>query len=326
MTIVDDVTTQQPLVSVITPTYNRLDYLKQALSSAVGQTYRNIEIIVSDNCSTENPQSLVESFNDARIQYQRNDTNIGMFANTIKAFKMARGKYVASLLDDDMWEPDFLEKLVPPLVANPNLTLAFCDHYIMDADGKIDNAGTQENSIFYKRANLQEGIYQPFYKLALVDKAVSTATAAVIRRSAIDWDGIPSEVGGSWDIYLNYLACRDGNGAYYYPAKLTRYRAHQQTDTMQSGSRNYQAKIRKAQADIFCYEQFMADHQLQEFEPYFQQQCGYINTTLGIGLMRSQQPQTARAYFWRSLHQKFSLRTIAALMLSFTSPKIAAKF
>jgi glycosyltransferase involved in cell wall biosynthesis len=322
----DNVNSQQPLVSIITPTYNRPEYLKAALESALQQTYRNIEIIVSDNCSLENPQAIVESFNDARIRFSRNETNLGMFPNTIKAFKMARGKYVAALLDDDMWKPDFLEKLVPPLEANSDLALAFCDHYIMDADGKIDNEKTEEYSTFYKRANLKEGIYQPFYQLALVDNAVSTATAAVIRREVIDWDNIPDNVGGSWDIYFNYLCCRSGNGAYYYPEKLTYYRAHEQTDTMQSGSRNYQAKIRKAQADLFCYEQFIADTNLQEFIPCFKERWRQINTTLGIGFMRSEQPDIARMYFQRSLEQKLALRTFAALMLSFLLPKIAARF
>ena len=53
----------QPLVSVIIPTYNRLEYLKEAINSAIKQTYQNIEIIVCDNCSSQNPQFLVESFN-----------------------------------------------------------------------------------------------------------------------------------------------------------------------------------------------------------------------------------------------------------------------
>lgn len=322
----EDTNSHTPLVSVITPTYNRPDYLKQALTSAVGQTYKNIEIIVSDNCSDENPQAIVDSFGDPRIRFSRNSKNVGMFANTMKAFKMARGKYVASLLDDDMWSKDFLEKLVPPLEANPDLALAFCDHYIIDANGIIDQAATERYSYFYKRADLEEGIYQPFYKLSLVDKAVSTATAAVIRRHVVDWDSIPPEVGGSWDIYLNYLCCRSGLGAYYYPEKLTSYREHEQTDTMQSGSRNFQAKIRKAQADIFCYEQFMEDPRLEELKPYFGQQWGHTSTNLGIGLMRAKQLKEARPYFWRSLRQNFSIRTLAALLLSFTSSKLAAKF
>jgi glycosyltransferase involved in cell wall biosynthesis len=313
-------------VSVITPTYNRPDYLKAALTSAVRQTYRQIEIIVSDNCSPENPQAIVESFNDRRIRFSRNTSNLGMFGNTIKAFKMARGKYVASLLDDDMWEEDFLAKLVPPLEANPNLALAFCDHYIIDAEGNINDAMTEECSQFYKRSHLSKGTYQPFCRIGLVDRSVSSATAALIRRDVIDWDAIPAEVGGSWDIYLNYLCCRSGLGAYFYPEKLTRYRVHEQTDTMLSGRGNPQAKIRKAQADMFCYEQFIADERLKDFKPYFQQQLAHVNTTLGIGLMRNQQLEAARPYFWRSLKESLKLRTLAGLMLSFTPPAIASRF
>jgi glycosyltransferase involved in cell wall biosynthesis len=318
--------TPEPLVSIITPTYDRPDYLKVALSSAVKQTYRNIEIIVSDNCSPESPQPIVESFNDDRIRFYRNSTNLGMFANTMNAFKKARGKYVASLLDDDMWEENFLEKLVPPLEANPDLTLAFCDHYMMDADGNIDKELTEHCSELFKRSQLQEGIFQPFCKLSLIDRAVSTATAAVIRRDVVDWKSIPPEVGGSWDLYVNYLCCRNGLGAYYCPEKLTRYRVHEQTDTMMSGSRNSQAKIRKAQADLFCYEKFMEDEKLKEFNPYFLQQWGHVSTTLGIGLMRSKQIKEARPYFWRSLRQHLTFRTLAALVLSFGPPRIAAKF
>ncbi|MEM9922468.1 MAG: glycosyltransferase family 2 protein [Cyanobacteria bacterium P01_D01_bin.50] len=316
----------QPLVSVITPTYNRPEYLKIALKSAVQQTYKNIEIIVSDNYSPQNPLEIIESFEDSRIRFFRNQSNLGMFANMMSAFKKARGKYVACLLDDDMWEKDFLAKLVPALEANSDLALAFCDHYIIRGDGTIDITATENCSQFYKRANLKEGIYQPFNRLSLIDRAVSTATAAVIRREIIDWDSIPPEVGGSWDIYLNYLCCRSGNGAYYYPAKLTRYREHEQTDTMQSGRRNFQAKIRKAKADLFCYEQFMKDERLKELYPYFQKQWGYISTNLGIGLMRDKNLREARIRFWESLRQCFSWRTIAALLLSFIPPQIAAKF
>lgn len=316
----------QPLVSIITPTYNRPDYLKLALISAIQQTYQNIEIIVSDNCSPENPESIVESFGDSRIRFFRNQSNLGMFPNTMNAFKKARGKYVASLLDDDLWEKDFLAKLVPALEANSNLALAFCDHYIIDGKGAIDIAATEKCSRFYKRKNLQEGIYQPFYKLSLIDRAVSTATAAVIRRDIIDWDSIPPEVGGSWDIYLNYLCCRSGLGAYYCPDKLTRYREHEHTDTMQSGRRNFQAKIRKAKADLFCYEQFMKDEQLVELYPYFEKKWGHVCTSLGIGLMRGENLQEARTRFWDSLNRHFSLRTIAALIVSFVPPRIAARF
>lgn len=314
----------EPLVSVIIPTYNRPDYLKQAIASAVQQTYQNIEIIVSDNCSPENPQAIVESFGDSRIRFWRQNQNVGMIANQLHGFKMARGKYVASLHDDDMWNEDFLAKLVPPLEANSELILAFCDQYIIDAQGKINDVGTEENTRGYKRDTLTPGIHQPFTKIGLIDKSIATAAACVIRNHIIDWDSIPLESGGMWDFYLTYICCTSGLGAYYVPEKLTRYRAHEQTETMLSGGRDVQAKIRKAKTEIFCYQVLMTDSRLQEFQTYFQQQWLAANTTLGIGLLRNEQIEVARSYLWQALRQqKFNLRTLAALILSFT-PRVLA--
>ncbi|MCC5605246.1 glycosyltransferase family 2 protein [Nostoc sp. CHAB 5834] len=317
---------QQPLVSVVIPTYNRPEYLKQAIASAIKQTYQNIEIIVSDNCSSENPQALVASFGDSRIRFWRHQQNVGMIANQQHGFNMARGKYVASLHDDDIWNEDFLAKLVPPLEANSELILAFCDQYIIGADSIINNAGTEENTRGYKRDKLPKGIHQPFYKIGLVDKSIPTAASCVIRNNIIDWDSIPSEVGGMWDLYLTYLCCISGYGAYYYPQRLTQYRAHEQTDTMLSGSRDVQAKIRKAKSEMFCYQVFMQDTRLEQFKSYFQQKWLEANTTLGIGLLRSEQIGAARPYFWQVLNkQKFDVRTIAALTLSFTPGFFADK-
>ena len=286
----------QPLVSVIIPTYNRPEYLKQAINSAVQQTYENIEIIVCDNCSSENPESLIESFNDSRIKFHRHPENIGMLANQLHAFKMAQGKYIASLHDDDMWNEDFLVKLVPPLEANPDLILAFCDQYIIDAQGQINYSG------------------------------ISTAAAAVIRNSLINWEMIPPEVGGMWDLYITYLCCISGHGVYYQPERLTRYRAHEQTDTMLSGKRNVQAKIRKGKSEIFCYQVFMEDERLKEFNSHFRKKWLAANTTLGIGLLRDQKILDARRYFWQTLsEQKFNLRTLAALIISFIPPNLTNK-
>ncbi len=309
----------QPLVSVIIPTYNRPKYLKQAIESAVKQTYKNIEIIVSDDCSPENPQKIVDSFNDVRIRFRRNPKNLGISLNVIPAFKEARGKYVASLNDDDIWNEDFLEKLVGHLEANPNLVLAFCDHYVMDSDSKIDYAATEENTQNWKRDQLKEGIYQPFYDLALVHQAVASAVATVIRKDAIEWNDFVPQMGPLWDLYLTYLACRGGGAAYYYPERLSKYRVHTESVTVASGRKNAQAKIRASKANIFCNRQFMDDERLQEFKGYFTEKWLHAHTTLAIGLLRAEQVAEARPYLLRALRQqKFNLRTLVALGLSFT--------
>ncbi|RUR76452.1 hypothetical protein PCC6912_42400 [Chlorogloeopsis fritschii PCC 6912] len=310
---------QDSLVSVIVPIYNRSQYLKQAIESALSQTYKNIEIIVTDDCSPENPQAIVESFSDPRIRFRRNAKNLGVARNIASAVTEARGKYIASLNDDDIWNENFLEKLVPHLDANPNLVLAFSDHYIIDADSSIDEVATEECSKLWKRNHLEEGVYQPFCEIGLIHQAVPSAVAAVIRKDAIDWKNFPSQVGPFWDLYLTYLACRTGSGAYYCPERLSKYRMHPLAETMAIGSQNPQAKIRGAKASIFCFSQFMEDEQLQQFHGYFRAKWLHAHTTLGIGLLRAERALEARSLLLHAFsQQKFNLRTLVALVLSFT--------
>ncbi|MEC4817783.1 MAG: glycosyltransferase family 2 protein [Scytonema sp. PMC 1069.18] len=317
---------QESLVSVVIPTYNRSDYLRLAIESAINQTYKNIEIIISDDGSVDNTQELVESFQDSRIRYRCNPKNLGIALNVIGAFQAARGKYVASLNDDDVWNEDFLEKLVPQLDANPNLVLAFSDHYIMGSDSKIDAVATEENTQRWGRDRLHEGIYQPFYEIGLVHQAVPSAVATVIRKDAIDWSDFSPQMGPFWDLYLTYLACRNGGGAYYSPERLTQYRVHHQSESEISGRVNVQAKIRAGKAGIYCYRRFMEEESLHEYRGYFREKWLQAHTTLAIGLLRADQVKEARSCLFQVLRQqKFNLRTIAAFAISMTPRPLARK-
>ncbi len=317
---------QKELVSIIIPTYNRPAYLKQAILSVLEQTYQNIEVIVSDDFSNDNPQAIIDGFNDSRLRLRRNETNLGVGLNVTYAFKEAKGKYVASLNDDDIWQKDFLAKLVPHLEANPEVVLAFCDYYIIDAGGKVNPELTEEQTRREKRQGLEPGIYQPFYRLALIDKAVFSASAAVIRHSSVPWDKL-YEAGVFWDYYMTYLSCSSGQGAYYHPEKLAYYRVHEQSENMISGNKNAQAKVRKGKAAIFCFKTFIADPSLEEFKPYFEQELAHDTTTLAIGLLRVGQVSESRPYLRTALaKQKFNLRTLVALTLSYIPRPIACRF
>ena len=99
-----------PLVSIGIPTYNRADgYLRGCIESALNQTYPNLEIFISDNCSSDNTGTLVKSFNDPRIRYHRHDVNIGGNNNFNYCVKKARGIYFLLLHDDDLIDADFIE-------------------------------------------------------------------------------------------------------------------------------------------------------------------------------------------------------------------------
>ena len=99
-----------PLVTIAIPTYNRAYvHLKDALASALKQTYQNIEIIVSDNCSTDGTEIFMGGLSDRRIRYYRHDKNIGPNNNFNFCLEQAKGAYFLLLPDDDLIDEDFVE-------------------------------------------------------------------------------------------------------------------------------------------------------------------------------------------------------------------------
>ena len=105
-----------PLVTIGIPTYNRADkYLKEAIGSAVNQTYPNLEILVSDNCSSDDTGRIVGSFNHSRIRYHRHSVNIGGNANFNFCLEQAKGSYFLLLHDDDLIDSDFIETCINSL-------------------------------------------------------------------------------------------------------------------------------------------------------------------------------------------------------------------
>ena len=99
------------LVSIIMPSYNTGAYIKETINSVVSQTYDNWELIIVDDCSTDNTDEVVRLFlNDQRIRYLKNEKNCGAAVSRNKALREARGKWIAFLDSDDLWMPDKLEK------------------------------------------------------------------------------------------------------------------------------------------------------------------------------------------------------------------------
>lgn len=111
-----------PTVSIIIPTYNRSHIIGRALQSVLNQTYRDFEVIVADDGSTDGTEAVVKEFNDERIRYIRHEENKGVSAARNTAIKAAEGKYIAFQDSDDVWLEDKLEKqmkafeTVPPEV------------------------------------------------------------------------------------------------------------------------------------------------------------------------------------------------------------------
>src|SRR5215213_9425677 len=126
-----------PRVTIAIPLFNKERYVSETLESAVQQTYRDLEVLVLDNCSTDASFDIVAAHRDPRIRVMRHPTNIGMTANFNAALEHARGEFVKLLCADDLLTPESIAKQVEALdVAGPQASLAVSQHDLISARGR----------------------------------------------------------------------------------------------------------------------------------------------------------------------------------------------
>lgn len=125
-----------PRVSIVLPTYNRLDLLRQALASIRAQTYTDYEIVVVDDGSTDGTRAWMEANPNDTLVYLRQE-NAGVSTARNAGIRAARGELLAFLDDDDLWLPAKLERQVP-LFDNPDVGFVFCGNAYCDASGRIE--------------------------------------------------------------------------------------------------------------------------------------------------------------------------------------------
>lgn len=127
-----------PLVTIGIPTYNRADgYLRQALQSALSQTYPHIEVIVADNCSSDHTDELVGQFDDPRIRYFKHSHNIGANNNFNFCVEQARGEYFLLLHDDDLVDSDFVETCMKAVGAGMEVGIVRTGTRLIDGEGNL---------------------------------------------------------------------------------------------------------------------------------------------------------------------------------------------
>jgi glycosyltransferase involved in cell wall biosynthesis len=127
-----------PLVSITIPTYNRADnYLPQTLESALHQTYPNLEIIVSDNCSVDNTEAFVSSITDPRLKYFRQAQNIGPANNVNFCIAQAKGEYTLILHDDDVIDEDFIDSCMRAVNYRVGVGIIRTGTRVIDSNGRV---------------------------------------------------------------------------------------------------------------------------------------------------------------------------------------------
>jgi len=127
-----------PLVTIAIPTYNRANgYLRNAIECALKQTYQNIEVVVSDNCSSDNTGEIVKGYADPRIRYFRQEANIGANNNFNYCLDKAHGSYFLLFHDDDLIDSDFVETCIKSLVNRADVGIIQTGTRVIDVGGNV---------------------------------------------------------------------------------------------------------------------------------------------------------------------------------------------
>jgi len=129
------------LVSVITPNYNCSEFISQTIESVIAQTYQNWEMLIIDDCSTDNSIEIIEKYinKDKRINLLKTKSNSGSPIEPRNiGIKNAKGRFIAFLDSDDLWLPDKLEHQIP-LFDNENVAIVYSNYEKMTDEGERKN-------------------------------------------------------------------------------------------------------------------------------------------------------------------------------------------
>jgi len=198
------------LVSVIIPVYNAEKFISKTIESVLNQTYKNIEIVIVDDCSKDNSRKIIDQYtaNYKNIVYHLQEKNCGAAVARNTALKIAKGRYVAFLDSDDLWYPKKLEKQLK-LMKQKNAAICYTAIEMIDEDG---------NLIKGKR-NVKEKIN---YNFLLKNTMIATSTVVVDRNIIGDFQMPNIRSGQDYATWLQLM--RNGTDAFGINDVLVKYR------------------------------------------------------------------------------------------------------
>lgn len=207
-----------PLISIILCTYNGERFLEEQIRSIISQTYSNIEVIISDDCSTDATKAIINNYrNYNNIKVFFNEENKGFIKNFEVAAKLATGNFLAFSDQDDIWLPQKLEKLYNAI---STYSLVYSDSKLIDDNGRYLNKKLSDFKNLKKTIHDSRGF-------AFIN-VVSGHTILIKKELLVTALPIPDVPYHDW--WLAYQAA-NLNGIIFFSEALTLYRQHSQTVT-----------------------------------------------------------------------------------------------
>lgn len=214
------------VVSVVMPTFNRAEYILEAVHSVLAQTFPALELVIVDDGSTDATPEIIRSVTDSRIRYLRQDhRGVSTALNT--GWRAAQGEFIGRLDSDDRWLPELLATLVPRLQTGSNVALAYGRAQWIDAQGNLlpNISGTNEK---FPGQTLKSLLYGDFV----------TPMAVVINKKCLERVGGYDEslrANEDWDLWIRLA---EFYRFVYVDRVLAHYRVHSQNLTHSGSSQN----------------------------------------------------------------------------------------
>ena len=224
-------------VSIIITVYNLEHYIEEALQSAINQTYKNLEILVVDDCSSDNSKKIIQKYKDY-IQYIRLDKNVGVLLATCEGLKAASGDIITFLDGDDIWHTDKVQEIVNLYEQDNDYVLISHDYEYIDENGKKIYPKDDTQVVLHKLADecdleeinkiMRSDIKIPQERVWL-GSAFSINAKKFCVKDFLNWvETIPNPtlVYQDWPLATFIMASNDGKFGYV-NKKLFQYRLHQ---------------------------------------------------------------------------------------------------
>lgn len=213
---------QNPAVSFVVPCYKLAHLLPECINSILSQSFRDIEVLIMDDCSPDNTGEVAHSFNDSRVRYIRNDSNLGHLGNYNKGINLSRGTYIWLIsADDRLRRPYALERYVKLMADHPEVGYVFCPGV-----GLVGGAETTLLQTYYYGADdiIFDG--REFIATVLRKSSGLLSPSVMVRRDCYERISMfPLDLPHQGDMYLWFIWALEYDVAYLSDA-MVNYRSH----------------------------------------------------------------------------------------------------
>ena len=285
-------------VDIIIPVYNGSKYIAEAVESALSQTYKNKEIIVIDDGSTDNTKQVLSKY-EGRIKYIF-QANQGVASARNRGIRAGSGKYVAFLDADDIWFIEKLEKQIAILETSQKAGFVYCDNYFVDGERK--EIANYKYKMPLLRGNILTDLFCSYFIIT---------SSLVMRRACFEWVGFFDEslkVGEDYDFFLKL--------AFAFPVDVVEEKLWERRVT--KASLSHRDFALDWQSDISTLNKFIRKHRsfLECYRPYINRRLSEYHFDLAYHCRRRGRGGLALKNSFLSLSYEVSFRALKNFCLS----------